>query len=115
MGAPGFWDDQERAAAVSARHARASRKLEQFRSLQSEVEDLEGLNELAAEDASLASELSEQIDDVEAQLAELEEERLFSGEYDSGDALVTVNAGAGGTDAQDWAEILLRMYLRWAA
>jgi len=114
MGAPGFWDDQERAAAVSARHARASRKLEQFRSLQSEVEDLEGLNELAAEDASLASELSEQIDDVEAQLAELEEERLFSGEYDSGDALVTVNAGAGGTDAQDWAEMVLRMLMRWA-
>jgi peptide chain release factor 2 len=114
MGAPGFWDDQERAAAVSARHARASRKLEQFRSLQSEVEDLEGLNELAAEDASLASELSEQIDDVEAQLAELEEERLFSGEYDSGDALVTVNAGAGGTDAQDWAEMVLRMLVRWA-
>jgi peptide chain release factor 2 len=114
MGAPRFWDDQERAAAVSARHARASRKLEQFRSLQSEVEDLEGLNELAAEDASLASELSEQIDDVEAQLAELEEERLFSGEYDSGDALVTVNAGAGGTDAQDWAEMVLRMLMRWA-
>ena len=114
MGAPRFWDDQERAAAVSARHARASRKLEQFRSLQSEVEDLEGLNELAAEDASLASELSEQIDDVEAQLAELEEERLFSGEYDSGDALVTVNAGAGGTDAQDWAEMVLRMLVRWA-
>jgi peptide chain release factor 2 len=114
MGAPGFWDDQERAAAVSARHARASRKLEQFRSLQSAVEDLEGLNELAAEDASLASELSEQIDDVEAQLAELEEERLFSGEYDSGDALVTVNAGAGGTDAQDWAEMVLRMLMRWA-
>jgi peptide chain release factor 2 len=114
MGAPGFWDDQERAAAVSARHARASRKLEQFRSLQSEVEDLEGLNELAAEDASLASELSDQIDDIEAQLAELEEERLFSGEYDSGDALVTVNAGAGGTDAQDWAEMVLRMLVRWA-
>ena len=114
MGAPGFWDDQERAAAVSARHARASRRLEQFRSLQSEVEDLEGLNELAAEDASLASELSDQIDDIEAQLAELEEERLFSGEYDSGDALVTVNAGAGGTDAQDWAEMVLRMLMRWA-
>jgi len=114
MGAPGFWADQERAAKVSAQHARASRKLEQFRSLQSEVDDLEGLNELAAEDSSLADELTEQIDAVEARLGELEEERLFSGPYDSGDALVTVNAGAGGTDAQDWAEMVLRMLMRWA-
>jgi peptide chain release factor 2 len=114
MGAPGFWEDQERAAKVSAQHARASRKLEQFRSLQSEVDDLEGLNELAAEDSSLADELTEQIDAIEAQLGELEEERLFSGPYDSGDALVTVNAGAGGTDAQDWAEMVLRMLMRWA-
>jgi len=114
MGAPGFWDDQERAAKVSAQHARASRKLEQFRSLQSEVDDLEGLNELAAEDSSLADELTEQIDAIEARLGELEEERLFSGPYDSGDALVTVNAGAGGTDAQDWAEMVLRMLMRWA-
>jgi peptide chain release factor 2 len=114
MGAPGFWEDQERAAKVSAQHARASRKLEQFRSLQSEVDDLEGLNELAAEDSSLADELTEQIDAIEAQLGELEEERLFSGPYDSGDALVTVNAGAGGTDAQDWAEMVLRMLIRWA-
>jgi peptide chain release factor 2 len=114
MGAPGFWDDQERAAKVSAQHARASRKLEQFRSLQSEVDDLEGLDELAAEDSSLADELTEQIDAVEARLGELEEERLFSGPYDSGDALVTVIAGAGGTDAQDWAEMVLRMLMRWA-
>jgi len=114
MGAPGFWDDQERAAKVSAQHARASRKLEQFRSLQSEVDDLEGLNELAAEDGSLADELIEQVDAVEVRLGELEEERLFSGPYDRGDALVTVNAGAGGTDAQDWAEMVLRMLMRWA-
>jgi peptide chain release factor 2 len=114
MGAPGFWDDQERAAKVSADHARASRKLEQFRSLQAEVDDLEGLNELTADDPEFADELTGQIDAVEAQLADLEEERLFSGDYDSGDALVTVNAGAGGTDAQDWAEMVLRMLMRWA-
>jgi peptide chain release factor 2 len=114
MGAPGFWDDQETAAKVSAQHARATRKLEQFRTLQTEVDDLEGLNELAAEDPSLDAELAEQVDGVEAKLAELEEERLFSGPYDSGDALVTVNAGAGGTDAQDWAEMVLRMLMRWA-
>jgi peptide chain release factor 2 len=114
MGEPGFWDDQERAAGVSAEHARASRKLSEFRALESDVVDLEPLAELAEEDPEIASELEEQIASVQARLDQLEEERLFSGRYDSGDALVTVNAGAGGTDAQDWAEMVLRMEMRWA-
>ena len=114
MGVEGFWDDSERAAAVSAEHARASRRLEMFRALESDVEDLDGLAEMAAEEESLEGELDEQIASVEARLATLEEQRLFSGRYDSGDALVTVNAGAGGTDAQDWAEMVLRMEMRWA-
>ena len=114
MGAPGFWDDQERAARVSAEHARATRKLEEFERLQADVEDLDGLSELADEDPDLSQELDEQVASVERRLAALEEERLFSGRYDSGDALVTVNAGAGGTDAQDWAEMVLRMEMRWA-
>jgi peptide chain release factor 2 len=114
MGAPGFWDDQERAARVSAEHARASRKLEEFERLQADVEDLGGLAELAEEDPDLAREFDEQIASAERRLAALEEERLFSGRYDAGDALVTVNAGAGGTDAQDWAEMVMRMEMRWA-
>src|SRR6267142_843425 len=114
MGAPGFWDDQERAARVSAEHARATRKLEEFERLQVDVDDLEGLAELAEEDPDLAAEVDEQFASVEQRLAALEEERLFSGPYDAGDALVTVNAGAGGTDAQDWAEMVLRMMMRWA-
>jgi peptide chain release factor 2 len=114
MGEPGFWDDQERAAGVSAEHARASRKLSEFCELESDVGDLEPLAELAEEDPEIASELEEQIASVQARLDELEEARLFSGRYDSGDALVTVNAGAGGTDAQDWAEMVLRMEMRWA-
>ena len=69
---------------------------------------------MAAEDEEMAAELGAQLASVERRLAELEEARLFSGEYDAGDAVVTVHAGAGGTDSQDWAEILLRMYLRWA-
>jgi peptide chain release factor 2 len=114
MGAAGFWDDQERAAKVSAEHARATRKLGVFRQLESDVEDLEPLAELAEEDPGITSELEEQIAGVQARLDALEEERLFSGRYDAGDALVTVNAGAGGTDAQDWAEMVLRMEMRWA-
>jgi peptide chain release factor 2 len=114
MGAPGFWDDQERAAKVSAEHSRLTRRMEEFRSLQNEVDDLTGLVELAAEDESIAGELDAHFAAVEDRLATLELERLFSGRYDAGDALVTVNAGAGGTDAQDWAEMVLRMEMRWA-
>jgi peptide chain release factor 2 len=114
MGAAGFWDNQERAAQVSAEHSRASRRLEMFRALERDVADLEPLAELAEEDPDIASELDEQIQNVEERLQELEEQRLFSGRYDAGDALVTVNAGAGGTDAQDWAEMVLRMEMRWA-
>jgi peptide chain release factor 2 len=114
MGAPGFWDDQESAAQVSAEHSRATRKLDTFRSLKSEVGDLDDVLELAEEDDSLAEEVDQQLGSIEERLAALEEERLFSGRYDTGDALVTVNAGAGGTDAQDWAEMVLRMLMRWA-
>jgi peptide chain release factor 2 len=114
MQAPGFWDDQQSAAQVSAEHARTTRRLERWRSLASDVEDLTALAEMAEEDDSVAAEVGGQMAGVEQRLAELEEERLFSGRYDSGDALVTVNAGAGGTDAQDWAEMVLRMMMRWA-
>jgi peptide chain release factor 2 len=114
MQAPGFWDDQERAASVSAEHAFVTRRLETFRSLERDIEDLETLEEMAAEDGSIARELEEQRASIDSRLAELEEARLFSGEYDNGDAVVTVNAGAGGTDSQDWAEMLLRMEMRWA-
>jgi peptide chain release factor 2 len=114
MQEPGFWDDQEQAARVSAEHARAQRKLDGYRTLESDLDDLEALEELAAEDESIAGELAEQRAGVEARLAELEEQRLFSGRYDSGDAIVSVHAGTGGTDSQDWAEMLLRMEMRWA-
>jgi peptide chain release factor 2 len=114
MGAAGFWDDQETAAKVSAEHARASRKLSAFRQLEGDANDLDDLAELAEEDADLQGELEEQIASVTERLEALEMERLFSGRYDAGDALVTVNSGAGGTDAQDWAEMVLRMEMRWA-
>ena len=114
MGAPGFWDDADGAAKVGAEHAQAARRLETFTALQSDVEDLDGLVEMAVEDTSLQGEIDELLASAEERLAALEEQRLFSGRYDSGDALVSVNAGAGGTDAQDWAEMVLRMLMRWA-
>ncbi len=114
MGAGGFWDDQENAAKVSAEHARVQRRIGSYRSLESDVGDLDDLVEMAKEDESMAEELESMLDSIEERLERLEEERLFSGKYDGGDALVSVNAGAGGTDAQDWAEMVLRMELRWA-
>jgi peptide chain release factor 2 len=114
MQRPGFWDDQESAARTAAAHAAAQRRLETFRSLSADAADLGELVELAAEDPELGAELETQLGSVERRLAELEEARLFGGRYDSGDAAVTVRSGAGGTDSQDWAEMLLRMYLRWA-
>ncbi|HVS28381.1 MAG TPA: peptide chain release factor 2 [Solirubrobacteraceae bacterium] len=114
MGEPGFWDDPERAARANAEHARATRRLETFEALRRDAEDLEGLVELGVDDPELEGEIEEQISSVQRRLADLEEQRLFSGKYDAGDALVTINAGAGGTDAQDWAEMVLRMQMRWA-
>jgi peptide chain release factor 2 len=114
MGSEGFWDDPERASRVSAEHARAARRLQAFRTLESDVEDLDALVELAAEDAAIEDELEQHLASAQERLAALEEQRLFSGPYDAGDALVSVNAGAGGTDAQDWAEMVLRMEMRWA-
>jgi peptide chain release factor 2 len=114
MQRPGFWDDQERASRTAAAHKRAQERLATFRELEADVADLDELAELAEDDAEMARELSAQLDSVEARLRKLEEARLFAGRYDAGDAVVTVRSGAGGTDSQDWAEMLLRMYLRWA-
>ena len=115
MGEPGFWDDSERAAAVSAEHARASRRLQTFDALRADVEDLDGLVEMAAEDASLQAEVEEQIASVERRLEALEEQRLFSGPYDAGGAIVQVTVGRRrrrrerlGADAVADADPLLR-------
>ena len=114
MQAPGFWDNQETATKVSSQHARASRRLQTFRTLESDIEDLEAMEEMAAEDESIAGEVEDARASIQVRLDELEEQRLFAGRYDSGDAVVSVHAGAGGTDSQDWAEMLLRMEMRWA-
>jgi peptide chain release factor 2 len=112
LGAPGFWDDQQHAARVSAEHARLSRRLERYESLLRDYDDARQLFEL---DGDLAEEIATQIQPIQRELNRLQEDALFTGEYDGGDAVVTIHAGTGGTDAQDWGEILLRMYLRWAA
>jgi len=112
LGRPGFWDDQQRAAQVSAGHARLTKRLDRYRRLRQEYDDAA---ELARLDGDMADEIAASLAPLRRELEHLQEEALFTGEYDAGDAVVTIHAGEGGTDAQDWAEMLLRMYLRWAA
>ncbi len=110
MGAPGFWDDQQEAARISAEHARASRKIETYRRLSDDFEAISALAGEGDDDGDLAGLVAP----LERELNRLQEDALFNGEYDAGDALLSIHAGEGGTDAQDWAEMLARMYLRWA-
>ncbi len=121
MGAGDFWDDQARAAKVSAEHARLTGRLDGYNALETEVGDLGELAAMAREEergGTLTPEFVAEIVDgmqrAEDRLFVLEESRLFGGEHDAGDVVVTIQSGEGGTDAQDWAEMLLRMYLRWA-
>jgi peptide chain release factor 2 len=118
---PGFWDDQAQAQTVSTKYSRLKRRLEDYDRLHRQVDDLEALVEMAAEETGadevpleLLEELDRLTDDIAREVERLEEQRLFTGEFDSGDAIVSIHPGAGGTESQDWAEMLLRMYLRWA-
>jgi peptide chain release factor 2 len=112
MGDPGFWDDQERAARISTEHSRVTRKLERYEQL---TRDYEDARELFAMDGGMEAEIAGSIVPLRSELERLQEEALFTGEYDAGDAVVTLQSDVGGTDAQDFTEMLLRMYLRWAA
>jgi peptide chain release factor 2 len=118
---PDLWDDQDHAKAVTTELGKVSADLEQLSSLRTELMDARALLELIAEsraegapDASLEAELVTAADALASRLSALELQSLFSGEYDEMDAVAEVHAGAGGTDAQDWTEMLLRMYQRWA-
>jgi peptide chain release factor 2 len=114
MSRPGFWDDPEKAKEVSARFSRVEARMRLLEGLRGSLTDSEELLELAEDDGDLLSEVEEELGRVEQVLEEQEVARLFTGEYDEGDAILTINSGAGGVDSQDWAEMLARMYRRWA-
>ena len=114
MSRPGFWDDPEKAKEVSARFSRVEARMRLLEGLRGSLTDSEELLELAEDDGDLLSEVEEELRMVERVLEEQEVARLFAGEYDEGDAILTINPGAGGVDSQDWAEMLARMYRRWA-
>jgi peptide chain release factor 2 len=113
---PDLWDDQERAKKVNSELAQLSEDVAVVDGLDNTVSDLETLAELAREegDESVESEIDTGIAELSRELDTLELRALFTGEHDDRDAICTVNSGAGGTDAQDWTDMLLRMYLRWA-
>jgi peptide chain release factor 2 len=114
--APDLWDDQERARKVTGELAGVSEDLDGFERLSAELEDAATLAELAADegDESVEEEIAEQLTVIERRLDDLELRSLFDGEYDEAAAVCEVHSGAGGTDSQDWAEMLYRMYRRWA-
>ena len=114
MSRPDFWDDPEEAKTVSARFSRVQGRIELLEGLRERLSDSEELLELAEEDGELLREVEGELRGIERVIEEQEVARLFSGDYDEGDAILTINSGAGGVDSQDWAEMLARMYRRWA-
>ncbi len=114
MSRPEFWDDQEEARQVSSDFSRVEGRLRLLDGLRARLLDAEEILELSEGDEELLGEVAEELGRVETALEEQEVARLFSGEYDEGAAILTINSGAGGVEAQDWAEMLARMYRRWA-
>lgn len=112
MASPDFWQDSQKAQEISRQQAKLERRVTPWLTLKKDVEDL---NELAAlNDASMQNDLEKQLIDIKTRFEKLKDELKFSGPYDDHDAIVSIYAGAGGTDAQDWAQMLMRMYVRWA-
>ncbi len=111
---PDFWQDQRQAQDIMRRLADIRRTADTWQALEKRVTDLIELAGLAEEDTRLQEEIAAETGEIAARLDELEFQMAFSGEYDDRNAILTVHAGAGGTESQDWAEMLMRMYLRWA-
>lgn len=113
---PGFWDDNDRAQTVLREKGGIERVVKDWNRLSAQRDDIHTLLELAEEedDVETASEAAAQLEELEQGLRSLETRRLLSATEDAMDAIIEINAGAGGTDAADWAEMLLRMYGRWA-
>ncbi len=108
---PDFWQDQQRAQAHMQQQSKLQHRLQPWRDLQTSVSEAKELS--ALKDESLIDELTTQAIELQATFDALKTELLYSGQFDDHDAIVSIYAGAGGTDAQDWAQMLQRMYLRW--
>ncbi len=113
---PDFWQDSAKAQRIMRRLSESNKSIDRWRSLEKRVAELTELTSLESEsgDTSLGAELQSEVAAISAHLDELEFQLAFSGEYDNHSAILAIHAGAGGVESQDWAEMLLRMYLRWA-
>lgn len=109
---PELWSNQARAQKLTKQQADLANRIDTWRTLEQAVADIAELAALG--DDTMAADLDSQLQKAQMQFDQLKTELLFSGEYDKHDAIVSIHAGAGGTDAQDWAQMLFRMYLRWA-
>ncbi len=110
-----FWQDQEKAQTLLKERAALAETITQWKTYQRGLDDAEVFLEMAeAGDEDASTEVENQVTLLEKEIAQAEMERMLSGEHDAGNAIVTLHPGAGGLEAQDWAEMLLRMYLRWA-
>ena len=115
MALPGFWDDPAAARQVSQHHTHLKNELETWARLDAEAQDTVGLAELLDDgDLAMIADVGREVRRLESTQDRLEVELLLGGQYDRSNAFVTIQSGAGGTEAQDWAEMLLRMYRRWA-
>jgi peptide chain release factor 2 len=114
MGEPSFWDNPEKARQTIQQLKPLNGLLKPYEDLAGKVGDLNALAELADEDESLAAELDEELPEAEKRFEAFELQAMLSGPQDASNAFVRIQAGAGGTDACDWAEMLMRMYMRWA-
>ena len=114
IGDPDFWNQPERSQRVMQQRKRLEEAIQDSRSVASAASDIDTLFELAREGEDVDGDLEREIRSFESKLEQLETGMLLSGENDARDAIVTIHPGAGGTESQDWAEMLLRMYLRWA-
>ena len=117
MTLPGFYDDQEKSQKVISEMGEVKNKLERFGKLSTQYEEAQTLLEMIEEenDPSLAAEGEEAVNGVEKSIDELQLMTMLNGEYDHSNAILTFHAGTGGTEAQDWAEMLYRMYNKWAS
>lgn len=109
----GFWDDIKRAEEVTKESKSIKDKIDRFESLINRIDDVEVLAEIAEDDEETVNEIIYEIRDIEKLIEEYRIELLLSGEYDKNDAILNLHAGVGGSDANDWTDMLLRMYTRW--
>lgn len=112
MSRPDFWQNSLKAKSVSKNEASLSRRIEPWVKIQKTIQELKEIADL--DDQLMVDELSVQVKNAQTQFEELKKELRFQGAYDDHDVILSIHAGAGGTDAQDWAQMLLRMYIRWA-